>query len=64
MRIPKEALGRLAFMTLEEMLACSRPSGFERTVDTELIIRGSTGPAHEPTAKASVDSNATEEGFR
>jgi LacI family transcriptional regulator len=63
-RIPKEALGRLAFRTLEEMLACSRPSGFERTVDTDLIIRGSTGPVHEPTAKASVGSDATEEVFR
>jgi LacI family transcriptional regulator len=64
MRIPKEALGRLAFMTLEEMLACSRPTGLERTVDTELIIRGSTGPAPAPTAKASIDSNATAEVFR
>jgi hypothetical protein len=51
-------------MTLEEMLACSRPTGLERTVDTELIIRGSTGLAPAPTAKASIDSNATAEVFR
>jgi len=63
-RIPKEALGRLAFMTLEEMVTSGRPLGFERTVDTELIIRDSTGPAHELTVKASVGSDVTEEAFR
>jgi LacI family transcriptional regulator len=53
-RIPKEVLGRLAAGTLEEMRTGSRPSGFDQTIDTTLIIRGSTGPAHEPAVRASV----------
>jgi len=59
-RIPKEALGRLAARTLEEMRTSTRPSGFERTIDTTLIIRDSTAGALEPaeTPSATVSASA------
>jgi LacI family transcriptional regulator len=53
-RIPKEELGRLAFSILEEMIPRSRPAGTDRTIDTELIIRGSTGPPGEAAANLTV----------
>jgi len=55
-RIPVVELGRLAFRTLEEMLAHSRHAGIERTIDTELVIRESTGLAREQAASLSPSS--------
>lgn len=43
-RIPRERLGQCACEVLETMLREKRP-GMETIVDTELVIRGSTGPA-------------------
>ena len=62
-RIPKEALGRLAARTLEEMRTSTRPSGFERTIDTTLIIRDSTTGALEPAETPSATVSASAGGF-
>jgi DNA-binding LacI/PurR family transcriptional regulator len=63
-RMPMEQLGRLAFRTLEEMLASNRHSGIERTIDTELVIRESTGQAREQAANPSAGSAAIEPVLR
>ena len=55
-RVPMAELGRLAFTTREALLAHSRHTGVERTIDTELVIRDSTGPARKETAEASNSS--------
>ncbi len=57
-RIPREELGRMAFQILDDMLASKHPSGIERTVDTDLVIRESTGPARELTANTMASSAA------
>ena len=55
-RIPMQELGRLAFQTLEEMMASSQPIGLERTIDTELIIRASTSPPREQATHSPVEA--------
>lgn len=47
-RIPRERLGTLALELLQTMLKSKRPSGTENVLDTELVIRESTGPAKAP----------------
>jgi DNA-binding LacI/PurR family transcriptional regulator len=44
-RIPRDQLGKLAFKALEEMLRSKNQKGVEFVVETELIIRNSTGPS-------------------
>jgi DNA-binding LacI/PurR family transcriptional regulator len=44
-RIPRERLGVLALEMLHRMVADSRAQGSQQTLETELVIRESTGPA-------------------
>ena len=44
-RIPRERLGALAFATLHETLAAKAKRGRDLVLETDLVIRGSTGPA-------------------
>jgi len=44
-RVPRDRLGKLCFETLERMLKTKRHLGIEQTVETELVVRQSTGPA-------------------
>jgi DNA-binding LacI/PurR family transcriptional regulator len=44
-RVPRDHLGRLCFEVLERMLRTKRRLGIEQVVDTQLVIRQSTGPA-------------------
>ena len=43
--VPREQLGVSAFHALEKMLRLKRHNGAEYTLETELVIRKSTGPA-------------------
>lgn len=43
--IPRERLGRMAFEVLDKMMSAKRPAGLAYQADTELIVRGSAGPA-------------------
>lgn len=44
-RVPRDRLGRLCFEILGRMLKTKRCLGIEQTLETELIVRQSTGPA-------------------
>ena len=44
-RIPRERLGALALEILQAMLATPRATGTESVLETDLVIRESTGPA-------------------
>lgn len=41
--LPRQDLGRLAFSTIQKMMAGEAPEGIESSVDTHLIVRSSTG---------------------
>ncbi len=43
--VPREKLGETAFQALDKMLRLKRHKGAEYTLDTELVVRKSTGPA-------------------
>jgi DNA-binding LacI/PurR family transcriptional regulator len=43
--VPREQLGRISFQALEKMSKLKRQRGAEYTLETELVIRKSTGPA-------------------
>jgi DNA-binding LacI/PurR family transcriptional regulator len=45
-RVPREQLGRTAFQALDKMLGLKRRKGAEYHLETELIVRKSTAPAH------------------
>ncbi len=45
-RVPRDALGKLAFEALLRMLDSTRKVGTEQVLETELVERGSTGAAH------------------
>lgn len=42
-RIPRDELGREAFRMIQTMLAGQAPSGTEQTINSHLVVRGSTG---------------------
>ena len=44
-RVPRDRLGQLAFESLDRMIRTKRRSGSEHSLDTELIVRQSTGKA-------------------
>jgi DNA-binding LacI/PurR family transcriptional regulator len=44
-RVPREQVGVVAFEALEKMLKKKRHQGADHYVETELVVRGSTGPA-------------------
>jgi DNA-binding LacI/PurR family transcriptional regulator len=44
-RVPREHLGAVAFDALEKMLKLKRRKGADHYVETELVVRESTGPA-------------------
>ena len=46
-RIPRDALGRVAFESLERMIHNKRRTGVERVVAAQLVIRQSTGAARK-----------------
>jgi LacI family transcriptional regulator len=41
--IPRQELGKMAFSIVQKMLNGELPGGIESTLDTHLIVRGSTG---------------------
>lgn len=41
--LPRQELGRMAFSILHRMLSSELPGGIESSLDTHLIVRGSTG---------------------
>ena len=41
--IPRQELGRMAFSTIQKMMNGDAPEGFECSLDTRLVVRGSTG---------------------
>jgi DNA-binding LacI/PurR family transcriptional regulator len=45
--VPREQLGRQAFHALDKMLSLKRKQGAEYTLETELVVRSSTGPARK-----------------
>lgn len=45
-RVPRDRLGKVCFEILERMLRTKRQLGIEQMVETQLVIRESTGPAH------------------
>lgn len=45
-RVPRERVGVVAFDALEKMLQKKRRQGADHYIETELIVRSSTGPAH------------------
>lgn len=47
-RMPREVLGKMAFEALETMLRSKRRSGAEYVLETQVVIRQSTGPATRP----------------
>lgn len=46
-RVPRELLGKLAFKALERMLRSKQRRGAEYVLRTQLVVRGSTGPARQ-----------------
>jgi len=46
-RVPRERLGEMAFEALDKMLKLKRRKGSDYSLDTELIVRKSTGPAKQ-----------------
>jgi len=48
--IPRQELGKMAFSILQRMLNGDFPSGTESTLDTYLIVRGSTGAHRQAEA--------------
>jgi len=44
-RVPREHLGAVAFDALDKMLKLKRRKGAEHYIETELVVRESTGPA-------------------
>lgn len=44
-RVPRECVGVVAFEALEKMLKKKRRQGADHCVETELVVRNSTGPA-------------------
>ncbi len=46
-RVPREELGLMAFQALDKMLKLKRRSGAEYKLETQLVIRSSTGPARK-----------------
>lgn len=55
-RLPREILGELAFLTLSKMLNSKLRTGTEHILDTELIVRQSTGSAVEGVQKKKSDA--------
>ena len=47
-RMPRELLGKIAFEALERMLGSERRPGREYVLETQLVIRHSSGPAMRP----------------
>lgn len=47
-RMPRELLGKMAFEALETMLRSGRRSGAEYVLETQVVVRQSTGPATRP----------------
>lgn len=45
-RVPREHVGVVAFEALEKMLKKKRRQGADHYIETELVVRSSTGPAH------------------
>ena len=43
-RVPREQLGAVAFEALDKMLKLKRRKGADHYVETELVVRESTGP--------------------
>jgi DNA-binding LacI/PurR family transcriptional regulator len=48
--VPREQLGRISFQALEKMSKLKRQRGSEYTLETELVIRKSTGPVRQRTS--------------
>ena len=48
--IPRQTLGRMAFSVIQRMLNGELPEGIEASLDTHLVVRGSTGACrkHDP----------------
>lgn len=46
-RVPREQLGMQAFQALDKMLKLKRKLGAEYTLETDLVVRSSTGPARK-----------------
>lgn len=44
-RVPREQVGTAAFEALDKMLKLKRRRGFDHYIETELVVRSSTGPA-------------------
>jgi DNA-binding LacI/PurR family transcriptional regulator len=43
-RVPREHVGAIAFEALDKMLQLKRRKGSDHYIETELVVRGSTGP--------------------
>jgi DNA-binding LacI/PurR family transcriptional regulator len=54
-RLSREILGELAFRVLSKMLNSKLRMGTEHTLDTELIVRQSTGPAKPARKKTAAE---------
>jgi LacI family transcriptional regulator len=50
--IPRQELGKMAFSILQRMLNGDLPSGIESSLDTYLIVRGSTGAHRQAEVSA------------
>jgi DNA-binding LacI/PurR family transcriptional regulator len=46
-RVPREQLGVLAFQALDKMMILKRPKGKDYYIETELVVRRSTGPVRQ-----------------
>ncbi len=51
-RVPREQLGILAFQALDKMMKLKRPKGVDYYLETELVVRKSTGPVRQHNLRA------------
>ncbi len=54
-RIPRDELGREAFRMIQRMLAGQAPSGIEQTINSHLVVRGSTGTVARSDANRATE---------
>ncbi len=63
-RVPRDRLGELCFEILERMLRTKRHLGIEQIVETQLVIRESTGPAQATGTGRSVGDKLADDKRR
>ena len=61
--VPREQLGRSAFHALDKMLQLKRRKGAEYSLETELVIRRSTGPVRKKDLRIGLRARQADRGL-